>query len=69
MLMASGIVYILFSKSEVQPWNDPENMKKKQQDLEKPVAELEPLKPTENEKEKLRNDEKSEEEQNVKECK
>lgn len=49
MLVSSGIIYILFAKSEVQPWNNPEKMKRKQQDAEKPAAEMEPLKKVENE--------------------
>lgn len=52
MLMFCGIIYLIFAKSEVQPWNDPENMKKKKdkkEDAEKCVAELEPLKTVENE--------------------
>lgn len=49
MLMSCGVIYLIFAKSEVQPWNDPENMKKPKKDAEKPTAELEPLKKTENE--------------------
>lgn len=67
--MCSGTVYLLFAKSEVQPWNDPENMKK---DPEKPTAELELLKKVENEdneNSKPQFNDKAEEKLEVSECK
>lgn len=57
MLMSCGVIYLIFAKSEVQPWNDPENMRKLKHDAEKPAAELEPLKKIENEEAKEQNKE------------
>lgn len=58
------MIYLIFAKSEVQPWNDPENMKKKKQDAEKcTLPELEPLKETQNDEKKLENKDNDDEKQ------
>lgn len=37
------MVYLIFSKSELQAWNSPENMGKNKDDVEKAGAEMQPL--------------------------
>lgn len=66
MLMSCGIIYLIFAKSEVQPWNDPESMKKRKQDAEKPTTEMEPLKAAGDEDEKTPADEEEPEEEKIK---